>query len=121
MLVIYTPHISPRLQYIVAHLFEGSARITTSLEDYQHDENIKINYAETAILENELWIQPLGLLAEHDIHEWQIDLQHWNQLPIFFVTNGSLPFDIFSASFYLLSRYEEYLPHEKDRSKKIRR
>lgn len=114
MPVIYTTHISPRLQYIVVHLFEGSARLTTSVEEYQQDENIKINYSETAILENELWIRPLGLLAEHDIHEWHIDLQHWNQLPIFFITNGSLPFDIFSASFYLLSRYEEYLPHEKD-------
>lgn len=26
-----------------------------------------------------------------------------------------LPFDLFSAIFYLLSRYEEYLPHKKDR------
>ncbi|NJW54789.1 DUF7033 domain-containing protein, partial [Salinimicrobium oceani] len=26
-----------------------------------------------------------------------------------------LPFDIFAASFYLLSRYEEYLPHVKDK------
>ncbi len=114
MPVIYTPHISPRLQYIVAHLFEGSARLTTAVEDYQQDENIKINYSEIAILENELWIQPSGLLKEHDIHELQIDVKHWNHLPIFFVTNGTLPFDIFSASFYLLSRYEEYLPHEKD-------
>ena len=28
--------------------------------------------------------------------------------------SGNLPFDIFSAAFYLLSRYEEYLPHVKD-------
>jgi hypothetical protein len=28
--------------------------------------------------------------------------------------NGSIPFDIFAASFYLISRYEEYLPHLKD-------
>ena len=30
------------------------------------------------------------------------------------VTKSVLPFDIFAASFYLLSRYEEYLPHVKD-------
>jgi hypothetical protein len=29
--------------------------------------------------------------------------------------NRDFRFDIFSASFYLLSRYEEYLPHEKDK------
>lgn len=32
----------------------------------------------------------------------------------FFPTKGDFSFDIFAASFYLLSRYEEYLPHEKD-------
>ena len=115
MPVIYTPHISPRLQYIVAHLFEGSARITTSIEEYQHDENIKINYSPTPLFENELWVLPSRLLMEDTIHEVEIDVQRWNGLPIFFATNGSIPFDIFSASFYLLSRYEEYLPHEKDR------
>lgn len=114
MPVIYTPHISPRLQYIVAHLFEGSARITTSIEEYLHDENIKINYSATPLFENELWIFPSGLLMEDTIHEIEINIQQWNALPIFFVTSGSIPFDIFSASFYLLSRYEEYLPHEKD-------
>ena len=29
--------------------------------------------------------------------------------------NSALPFDVFAAGFYLLSRYEEYLPHIKDR------
>lgn len=115
MPVIYTPHISPRLQYIVVHLFEGSARLTTSIEEYRQDGNIKINYSETPLLEHELWISPSGLLIEHDIHEIQFAMQTWNGLPVFFETEGSIPFDIFSASFYLLSRYEEYLPHEKDR------
>ena len=32
----------------------------------------------------------------------------------FFKSEGDYPFDIFSAVFYLLSRYEEYLPHKKD-------
>jgi len=31
-----------------------------------------------------------------------------------FPTPGVLPFDIFAAAFYLISRYEEYLPHETD-------
>ncbi len=37
-----------------------------------------------------------------------------NGYKAFFKTIGDFPFDIFAASFYLLSRYEEYLPHEKD-------
>ena len=27
---------------------------------------------------------------------------------------SSIPFDIFAASFYLITRYEEYLPHVQD-------
>ncbi|MEI2740554.1 MAG: polysaccharide deacetylase family protein [Chitinophagaceae bacterium] len=37
-----------------------------------------------------------------------------NDQKAFFKTGGDFPFDIFAASFYLLSRYEEYLPHQKD-------
>jgi hypothetical protein len=33
---------------------------------------------------------------------------------IFKVTDSDIPFDIFAASFYLLSRYEEYSPHQLD-------
>jgi hypothetical protein len=40
----------------------------------------------------------------------------WNNYPVIFMTdtNNPVPFDIFSASFYLLSRYEEYLPFKPD-------
>lgn len=38
-------------------------------------------------------------------------------VPCFFSTieASEIPFDIFAASFYLISRYEEYLPHIKDK------
>ncbi|MFL5730164.1 MAG: polysaccharide deacetylase family protein, partial [Cytophagaceae bacterium] len=41
---------------------------------------------------------------------------NWNDHKVFFpVNNGSaLPFDPFACSFYLVSRYAEYLPHIKD-------
>ncbi len=34
---------------------------------------------------------------------------------LFFETSGDFPFDIFAAAFYLLSRYEEYLPFQPDK------
>ena len=55
-----------------------------------------------------------GLLLEKGIKEQGIERFDWNELPVFFKTNGDIPFDLFVASFYLLSRYEEHLPHEKD-------
>ena len=39
-------------------------------------------------------------------------------MPCFFTTfhkNSQYPFDLFAASFYLISRYEEYLPYLKDK------
>ena len=65
-----------------------------------------------------------GLLWEHDIREQKIELFEYNGRKAFFERNAAkynelkkdniYPFDIFSAAFYLISRYEEYLPHEKD-------
>jgi hypothetical protein len=55
-----------------------------------------------------------GLLNEEGIHPQKTDCSEWKKKKIFFLTAGDMPFDIFAASFYLLSRYEEYLPHEKD-------
>ena len=55
------------------------------------------------------------MLQEKGIGAQEIEIKNWNNLPIFFKTSDeAVPFDIFSATFYLVSRYEEYLPHIKD-------
>lgn len=60
-------------------------------------------------------IIPHGLLWENGIQQREINTEVWNGNKVFFITDGrDFPFDIFSASFYLISRYEEYLPHAKD-------
>ena len=45
-----------------------------------------------------------------------LKISDWNGLPIFFQAgqNSALPFDLFAASFYLMTRYEEYLPQLRD-------
>ena len=75
----------------------------------------KINYSDTAILETEFFIQANGLLDQKGVSEIEIIITQDN-IPFFFASNSeeSYPFDIFSASFYLVTRYEEYLPHLKD-------
>lgn len=114
MLLFYTTHITKRLQYIVDTLFKGEATITHHRETLQQYTGAKINYSPERISEKEVWVQPYGLLEEQAIHQQEIHCFEWNNLKVFFKTGGDLPFDIFAASFYLLSRYEEYLPHEKD-------
>lgn len=38
----------------------------------------------------------------------------WNNLPVFFTTPGEIPFDVFAAVFFLISRYEEYHISDRD-------
>jgi hypothetical protein len=67
-------------------------------------------------LSNELFVRSHTLLFEQGLSDIEIKVQQWDNTKAFFSTGerSDLPFDIFAASFYLLSRYEEYLPHVKD-------
>jgi hypothetical protein len=96
-------------------LFAGEEiTLTASIDSFFRYDGPKINYSAKRFTENELLIVPTGLLAETSISKPRILCSDWNGLTIFFQSNGDIPFDIFSAAFYLLSRYEEYLPHSKD-------
>lgn len=67
--------------------------------------------------EDELRIRPAGLLTEGPVHAPAPAIQRWKRTTVLFYNQpgAAIPFDLFSAVFYLLSRYEEYLPQETDR------
>jgi hypothetical protein len=49
------------------------------------------------------------------VQQQEIQVFEWKGFKAFFKTSdGIVPFDLFAAAFYLLSRYEEYLSQEKD-------
>ena len=74
-----------------------------------------ICYARQSIHPEALHIGVQGLLFETGISRQDEVLTSWEELPAFFPVHGAhLPFDLFAASFYLLSRYEEYLSHAED-------
>lgn len=114
MLLIYSLHISARLRYIVTTLFGENVSITTQKEVFVQYDGERINYSDETITEREFRIQPVGLLDETGIREQQINCIGWKGKKIFFETKGDIPFDLFSASFYLITRYEEYLPYTPD-------
>ncbi|MEE9363207.1 MAG: polysaccharide deacetylase family protein [Cellulophaga sp.] len=119
MLLIYTHKITPRFSYIMKHIFTRILGVevlyTTKVEDYIKHEGAKISYTKQP-LQNEFFIRSNDLLFEQGINDFQITMSTWEDVPCFFSAGerSNIPFDIFSASFYLISRYEEYLPHVKD-------
>lgn len=117
-MILFTHSTTSRLQYIVEFIGKElqvePISITSSAEEFTRYEGPKINYGDNKISGQELWIKPHGLLQEKSIKEQYTECFEINNYKAFFKTAGDFPLDIFAASFYLLSRYEEYLPHEKD-------
>ena len=119
MLLIYSNTISTRLQYICNFIFKEQLgiefRLTLDAEYFKNYTGIKLNYSNSRITPDEFFIQNNPLLFEQHIQQQNIECFIINNNKAFFKTEESdFPFDILSASFYLLSRYEENLPHEKD-------
>lgn len=118
MILMYAENITPRLQYIIdfvsEHLFDRSIELTSDLPRYLNTDLPKINYSSQEYVHDEFYIKNCPLLFETGIRAVTLDCFEINFHKAFFQTSGDLPFDIFAASFYLLSRYEEYLPHQKD-------
>lgn len=114
MIWLYSKFISNRLIY-TADIFIGKGQYTiTTDQSILFSDQLCINYSNETGGSKSLQIMPHGILSETVIAQQEIKIKSWHQLPIFFETNGSIPFDVLAASFYLISRYEEYLPHEKD-------
>lgn len=88
--------------------------LTIDSDAFKNYSGAKINYSDSKISDDEFYIQPHSLLFENEIREQEINCFIAGNNKAFFKTTGDFSFDIFAASFYLLSRYEEYLPYEKD-------
>jgi hypothetical protein len=116
--LFYSHDTTSRLKYIAEFIGReitgASFQITDSKDEFKNSPAPKINYSDEKITEEEFFIRPHRILFEKDIKEQAVNCFDFDGCKAFFETGGDLSFDIFAASFYLLSRYEEYLPHEKD-------
>ena len=118
-LLIYVVEKTNRVAYIFPILFNAlginNLKITTNTEQFKFHRGPKINYSNSRFTNEEYWVKPVRLLFEKTIQEQLIHCFKWKDEKAFFKTEGcDFPFDIFAASFYLITRYEEYLPHNKD-------
>jgi len=119
LILVYTHKITPRLRYVFKHIFTRVLQIpvkfTATIEEFVAHNGLKMTYSK-APLGNEFFIRSNELLFEQGVNDLDINILYWEEVPCFFNTGSKsvIPFDIFAASFYLLSRYEEYLPHVRD-------
>jgi len=120
VLFIYFPlENTQRLDYIARHIFDAvlgvDFSIITNKEVFLKQTGACINYSNEDLCHG-LQIIPHGLLSEKGVREiLNIEISQWNGYFCFFrQTKGDIPFDLFAASFYLLTLYEEYFPKQLD-------
>jgi len=120
MLLIYTHKKSNRIKFvfklIMGNLLGLDFALTENEEEYNQYEGPKIAYAHEK-LEGGLFFSCLDLLHERGIEGQELSFIEYEGNPAFFPVynkDSILPFDVFAASFYLVTRYEEYLPYVKD-------
>jgi hypothetical protein len=118
-LIIYSKNITNRLFYaldiVLTRLNGISYQLTDNFDEFLSTDAYKINYSNFPS-ENSVHIIPNGLLFESAIKAIDPKYAKLHGLHCLFVTdpNNEVPFDIFSATFYMLTRYEEYLPFTPD-------
>jgi hypothetical protein len=121
MLLFYAKTLTARVEYI-ARLMLGdllgiNLQFTADLSEYHAYPGPKIAY-DPGPVEEGIAIEPSGLLFEQTIRMQNPRPKRDNGLPVLFPSDNpgsALQFDPFAASFYMVSRYEEYLPFKPDR------
>jgi hypothetical protein len=120
MILIYSEKLTNRVKFIF-HLFftevlNTEFKLTSNVDEFVSFEGAKINYSKLPI-GDEFFIAAENLLFERGISYQKLSFVQFQELPAFYPTyhkKSVLPFDIFAASFYMVTRYEEYLPYKKD-------
>ncbi len=114
---IYSPSNSAALQYTLAFIFRDFYSVSWELVTdpaLLHKGVAFIDYSDEQI-SGGIQIVPHGSFEKLDFpFKEALNEGTWNELPVFFKSNGEIPFDIFAAVFFSLSRYEEYHISERD-------
>ncbi len=120
MVLILIPKITNRIQFTMQLIFNRllglKFNITTSLSEFEEYTGPKFSYG-VPVDEKYLFFASNGLLNESVIKARELRHFTFEGSNVFFpIVNrfSALPFDLFAASFYLVSRFEEYLPHMRD-------
>lgn len=121
MLIIYIDRQTNRLGYTINFIFKEllgvDFMVTTSKETFIAEKGEKFSYCSAPIYD-EMHLTPVPLLFNTDIANVETDYLNENGVSCLFATyhkDDILKFDVFAATFYMVSRYEEYLPFKPDK------
>jgi len=114
---IYSTNDTPRLRYIAGIILEDILGLKWEVvgDRRKLGKHPVINYSNEN-LAGSFKITPEALLFEKGVSPKQIEISEWKGLPAFFQASpeSDIAFDVFAASFFLVSRYEEYLEFKPD-------
>lgn len=121
MILIYSPHITPRLNYTADVVFrrvlkiKSSVSITEDKDAFMQYDGPKINYSPQP-MPNAVHIPSSDFLFQTGVKQLFPGICHGASGKALFPTDGSddFSYDVFAAVFYMVTRYEEYLPFEAD-------
>lgn len=116
MLLIYSEHITNRLTYVCEFIFlrviPCDYKLTSGIGEFSDYNGPKISYSGNKT--TTAFDIPCGsLLFETDVKEFHLDEE--DGLELFPVSEDGVPPDIFASVFFMISRYEEWLPYTADR------
>lgn len=119
-MLIYLPALSSRCRYTLEWVFEEvwgiKLSFTTAKNSFESFEGEKLCYDSTSSFPG-LFIAATNLLFAGDIKPQNVKVFPYRDTIAIFPTEvpgAALPFDVFAAIFYMISRYEEYLETETD-------
>jgi len=120
-MLIYSHKVTPRVRYIFKVILGDMLGIklafTSDKEKFAASESLKLSYCHSK-LGDEVHFKSQGLLHETGVKDQNIHVSENEPGKYFYAhnsTDSALNFDVFAASFFCLSRYEECLPHIRDK------
>jgi len=118
-IVVYSTATSNRLKYALDWLLKERLQLSYRItQDEAEVTRLPFFIAYGRVVPNGLYIPDAGLLWQTGKQEVATAEGEWRGTPTLFATDATadgLPFDILSAIFFLLSRYEEYYSFKPDK------
>ncbi|MFK8104981.1 MAG: polysaccharide deacetylase family protein [Saprospiraceae bacterium] len=120
-LLLYTPLLTNRIRYVTDLVFKEllglTLILTTDQNHFLASELPKLNYSREVMAGTMLFLPQGNLLLETKLQTQHIEVYQVQGLPAFFACDFPMAdynFDVLSLIFYLVTRYEEYLPFASD-------